>query len=230
LPEEESVSTTAVQASNVGASGSTGRIDEKLEAIVLPVSDVERAYAFYLSLGWRVDANVTNGDFRLLQLTPPGSGCSIQFGTGLTPAAPGSAQGLYLVVADVAAARQELMEGGVSVSEIFHEGTLGDRFERTPNGRISGAAPGRSSYGSFATFNDPDGNGWLLQEITTRLPGRVDPGATSYTSANELADALRRAEKAHGAHEARTGESDPNWPDWYARYMVAEQTGAELPT
>jgi len=224
------VSTTAVQRNSAGELGGVGTIDERLEAIVIPVSNVDRAYAFYVRLGWRVDANVTKGAFRLVQLTPPGSGCSIQFGSDLTAATPGSAQGLCLSVADVAAAREDLVDRGVGVSEVFHEGTLGDRFGQTPNGRIPGPAPDRGSYNSFATFGDPDGNGWLLQEITTRLPGRTDPAATSFASAGDLAAALRRAEAAHGAHEARTGQADTNWPAWYARYMVAEQTGEELPT
>jgi len=204
----------------------------KLEVVVLPVSDVDRAKEFYASLGWRLDADVAAGDdFRLIQFTPPGSECSVQFGTGLTAAAAGSAQVRYLIVSDIEAARDELVARGVEVSEVFHEGTRGARFQLPgTNGRVSGPAPDRSSYGSFASFSDPDGNGWLFQEVTTRLPGRVDPAATSFASANDLASALRRAAAAHGEHEARTGEPDPDWPDWYAEYMVREQAGEELPT
>ena len=204
----------------------------KLEVVVLPVSDVDRAKRFYETLGWRLDADIAAGDdFRLIQFTPAGSGCSVQFGTNLTSAAPGSAKGLYLIVSDIEAARDELVARGVEVSEVFHEGTGGARFHLPgTNGRVSGRAPDRSSYGSFASFSDPDGNGWLFQEVTTRLPGRVDSAATSFASANDLASALRRAAAAHGEHEKRTGEADPNWPDWYADYMVREQAGVELPT
>jgi catechol 2,3-dioxygenase-like lactoylglutathione lyase family enzyme len=206
-------------------------VDEKLEVVVIPVADVDRAKEFYLSLGWRLDADLAAGDsFRIVQLTPPGSDCSIQFGTGVTSAAPGSAQGLYLVVSDVEAARAELVTHGVEVSEVFHEGAPGARFAMDgTNGRLSGRAPDDASYGSFVSFRDPDGNGWLFQEITTRLPGRVDQAATSFASASDLADAMRRASAAHGEHEKRIGQADANWPDWYARYMVAEQAGTELP-
>ena len=202
-------------------------MDKKLEVVVIPVADAERAREFYGRLGWRLDADVSRGDFRIVQLTPPGSDCSIQFGTNLTPAPPGSAQNMYLVVSDIQAARDELTALGVEVSEVFHEGTLGDRFHDV--GRVSGAAPERGSYGSFVSFRDPDGNGWLYQEITTRLPGRVEATATSFGSARDLADAMRRAEAAHGEHEKRIGAADPDWPDWYAEYMVAEQAGTELP-
>ncbi len=205
-------------------------VDANLEVVVIPVSDVDRAKKFYETLGWRLDADVAVGeDLRLIQFTPPSSGCSIQFGTNLTPATPGSAQGLYLVVSDIDAARERLIAGGIDVSDVFHEGTLGDRFHPPTNGRLAGTAPDRGSYGSFASFYDPDGNGWLFQEVTTRLPGRIDSAATSFASANDLASALRRAEAAHGQHEARTGQADPNWPDWYAEYMVAERAGEELP-
>ncbi len=204
--------------------------DMKLEVVVVPVSDVDRAKQFYVSLGWRLDADVAADDFRLVQLTPPGSGCSIQFGANLTSAAPGSAQGLYLVVSDVEAAREELIALGVDISEVFHEGARGARFQYAANDRVSGPSPDRKSYGSFATFSDPDGNGWLFQEVTTRLPGRVDEATTSFASASDLAGALRRASAAHGQHEERTGQEDANWPDWYAAYMVREQSGQELPT
>jgi predicted enzyme related to lactoylglutathione lyase len=207
-------------------------MDTKFEVAVIPVSDVDRAKEFYGQLGWRLDADVPVGDnFRIVQLTPPGSPCSIQFGTNMTPAAPGSAQGLYLVVSDIGAARDQLTAQGASVSEIFHERALGDRF--APAGtdrRVRGPAPENGSYGSFATFSDPDGNGWLLQEVTQRLPGRVDAAETTFASAADLAGAMRRAEAAHGEHEKRIGAADPNWPDWYAAYMVAEQAGTELPS
>ena len=207
-------------------------MDEKLEVVVIPVSDVDRAKEFYGGLGWRLDADHAASDsFRIVQLTPPGSGCSIQFGTGLTSAAPGSVQGLYLAVSDIDGARAGLLARGVKVGEVFHEGAPGARFDHDgAKGRVSGPAPGHASYGSFVSFSDPDGNGWLLQEITTRLPGRVDPAVTSFGSASDLADAMRRASAAHGEHEKRIGQADADWPDWYARYMVAEQAGTELPT
>src|SRR5262249_46746385 len=162
--------------------------------------------------------------------TPPGSACSVQFGTKITPAPAGSAQGLYLIVTDIEAARAELAAGGVQVSEVFHPGTPGAQFERAGlDGRVSGPAPNHASYGSFATFKDPDGNGWLLQEITKRLPGRIDATETAFASQADLASAFRRAEAAHGEHERRTGQRDANWPEWYAAYLIAEQTGGELP-
>ena len=215
-----------------GTAGGVRNLDAKLEVLVIPVSDVDRAKEFYGSLGWRLDADVAAGeDFRLIQFTPPGSACSIQFGTNLTSAAPGSAQDLYLIVSDIAAVREEFVGRGVEVSEVFHEGTPGARFRPAgTDGRVSGPAPEHRSYGSFASFSDPDGNVWLLQEVTTRLPGRVDPAATSFGSASDLADAMRRASAAHGEHEKRIGAADANWPDWYAAYMVAEHAGTELPT
>ncbi|MCU1335024.1 MAG: hypothetical protein JWO19_605 [Bryobacterales bacterium] len=216
------------------AAMSTGvaRVDMKFEAVVIPVSDVDRAKAFYGTLGWRLDADFRfDNGFRVVQFTPPGSGCSIQFGANITPAVPGSAQGLYLIVSNIEAARGELVTRGVEVSEVFHPGTPGAQFQpEDTSGRVGGPAPDHATYGSFATFNDPDGNGWLLQEITTRLPGRIDTAATSFGSASDLASALRRAEAAHGQHEKRTGQRDENWPDWYAAFMVAEQAGTELPT
>ena len=207
-------------------------MDQKLEVVVIPVSDVDRAKEFYGGLGWRLDADFPfDNGVRIVQFTPPGSGCSIQFGSNLTSAALGSAQGLYLIVSGIGAARDELVARGVEVSEVFHEGTPGARFHHAgPNGRVSGPAPESRSYGSFVSFSDPDGNSWLFQEVTTRLPGRVDPAATSYGSVSDLADAMRRASAAHGEHEKRIGQADPNWPDWYAEYMVAEQAGTELPT
>jgi catechol 2,3-dioxygenase-like lactoylglutathione lyase family enzyme len=203
----------------------------KLEVVVVPVSDVERAKDFYMALGWRLDADVVTGDdIRLIQFTPPGSGCSIQFGTNLTSAAPGSARGLYLAVSDIEAARDQLVAQRVAVGEVFHEASLGGRFEYWMDHRVSGPAPDRTSYGSFASFADPDGNSWLLQEVTNRLPGRVDPAITSFASVSDLASAMRRASAAHGEHEKRIGQADPDWPDWYAQYMVSEQAGEELPS
>jgi catechol 2,3-dioxygenase-like lactoylglutathione lyase family enzyme len=207
-------------------------VDQKLEVVVIPVSDADRAKEFYGGLGWRLDADFPfDNGFRIVQYTPPGSGCSIQFGTNVTSAAPGSAQNLYLVVSDIEAVRDELVAHGVEVSEVFHEGTPGARFHHAgPDGGVTGPAPESGSYGLFASFSDPDGNSWLVQEVTTRLPGRVDPAATSFSSASDLAGAMRRASAAHGEHEKRTRAADPDWPDWYAEYMVAEQAGTELPT
>jgi catechol 2,3-dioxygenase-like lactoylglutathione lyase family enzyme len=193
-------------------------VDMKLEAIVIPVSDVERAQEFYKKLGWRQD--VTPPGSGVFQFTPQGSACSIQFGKSLTSAAPGSAQRTYLIVSDIETARNALVAVGIEVSEIFHFG---------PKGPVGGPDPKRQSYGSLASFSDPDGNSWLLQEITTRLPGRVDSGVTSFGSITDLVSALRRAEAAHGEHEKRTGVRDANWADWYAAYMAAEQAGTELP-
>jgi hypothetical protein len=207
------------------------KVDMKLEVVVIPVGDVGRAAGFYEGLGWRKDADLaTPGGGRILQFTPPGSPCSVLFGTGLTPAAPGSAKFLHLVVADIEAARAELAERGAAPSEVFHDRTGGyNRFD--PTARASGPDPDRRSYASFATFEDPDGNGWVLQEITTRFPGRIDTGVTSFASVTDLAGALRRAAAAHGQHEKRTGAPDPDgWPEWYAAYLAAEQSGAELPT
>jgi catechol 2,3-dioxygenase-like lactoylglutathione lyase family enzyme len=223
------MSTTAARSNDDRGIANVGTVDMNFEVVVIPVSDVDRAREFYGSLGWRLDADVAAGDdFRLVQFTPPGSGCSVQFGTNLTSAAPGSAQAMYLVVSDIETARNELAARGVALSEVFHEGTRGARFHDA--GRVVGPSPDRSSYGSFASFSDPDGNGWLLQEVTKRLPGRIDPAATSFASASELAGALRRAAAAHGEHEKRTGEADPNWPDWYADYMVRERAGDEPPS
>jgi catechol 2,3-dioxygenase-like lactoylglutathione lyase family enzyme len=216
--------------SNIESRGATAsdtptaqRIDMKLEVVVIPVSDVDRAKRFYGNLGWRFDADLAMSDqFRIVQFTPPGSPCSIQFGTGLTSATPGSAKGLYLVVSDIETARVELVDRGVEVSELFHRSGK--------EGRLSGPDPQRRSYASFASFSDPDGNGWLLQEVTARLPGRVDAHDTTFTSPTELAGALRRAEAAHGEHEKRTGRRDADWPDWYAEYIVREQAGKPLPS
>jgi catechol 2,3-dioxygenase-like lactoylglutathione lyase family enzyme len=224
------MSTTEAHSSDAGEIAGVKNVDMNLEVVVIPVSDVDRAKEFYGSLGWRLDADVApRDDFRLVQFTPPGSGCSVQFGTNLTSATPGSAQGLYLVASDIDAARDALVAGGVEASEAFHEGTGGARFDHAANARVSGPAPDHKSYGSFVSFSDPDGNEWLVQEVTTRLPGRIDPSAMSFASVNELASALRRASGAHGEHEKRIGKEDPDWPDWYAAYMVAEQAGETLP-
>jgi len=193
-------------------------VDMKLEVVVIPVSDVERAEQFYRKVGWRQD--VTPPGSGVFQFTPHGSACSIQFGKNLTSAVPGSVQRTYLIVSDVEAARNALVTAGIEVSEVFHFG---------PNGPIGGPDPEHGTYRSLATFSDPDGNSWLLQEITARLPGRIDSGVTSFGSVTDLITALRRAEAAHGEHEKRTGVRDANWADWYAAYMAAEQAGTELP-
>ncbi len=211
------------------------RADIKLEIVVVPVSDVDCAKRFYGGLGWRLDADFAAGDdFRVIQFTPPGSGCSVIFGKNVTAAAPGSAQGLYLIVSDIVAARNELLGRGVEISEVFHDaaGVYAGTDEPYLFGRlrVGGADPEQRSYRSFASFSDPDGNGWLFQEITARLPGRVDAD-TAFTWSADLAAALRRAAAAHGEHEKRTGgQHDANWPDWYAEYIVREQAGKELPS
>jgi len=208
-------------------------VDMKFEIAVIPISDVDRAKEFYANLGWRLDADFSGpDDYRVIQFTPPGSSASVIFGKNVTAAAPGSAQGLYLVVSDIEAARKDLIDRGVKVSEIFHGGNAHvgpDEPYLFGRVRVSGPDPARGTYRSFASFNDPDGNGWLFQEITARLPGRVDASDATYHSSTELAGALRRASAAHGEHEKRIGKHDDNWPDWYDAYMVAEQTGAELP-
>ena len=209
-------------------------VDMKLEIVVIPVADVSRAKAFYAGLNWRLDAEFApNADFHVIQFTPPGSGCSIIFGKNVTAAAPGSAQGLYLIVSDIVAARDELLGRGVEISEVFHgigEHAGPDEPYIFGRNRVGGPDPERGSYRSFASFHDPDGNGWLLQEITSRAPGRIDSNATSFASAADLASAMRRAETAHGAHEKLLGHRDEDWPDWYAAYMIAEQTGAPAPS
>jgi len=226
------MSMTGVSSSDASGSASVKNVDLKLEVVVIPVSDVDRAKEYYGKLGWRLDADFPfDNGFRVVQFTPPGSGCSVQFGTNITSAVPGSAQGLYLIVSDIEAARDELAARGAEVSEVFYPGTPGAQFQPDDtNGRVTGPAPDHASYSSFATFSDLDGNGWLLQEITTRLPGRIDAAETAFASTADLASALRRAAAAHGEHEKRIGEADENWPDWYAAYMVAEQAGTELPT
>jgi catechol 2,3-dioxygenase-like lactoylglutathione lyase family enzyme len=202
------------------------QVDMALEAVVIAVSDVDRAKAFYEGLGWRLDADLGAGDFRIVQFNGPGSGCSIQFGSGLTQATPGSAVNL-LVVSDIEAAHDDLAAHGVD-AVVFHDSTGGyNRF--TESVRADGPDPERRTYASFAEFRDPDGNVWQLQEITARLPGRVDSRTATFDSVDELARALKRAEAAHGEHEKRTGERDENWPAWYAAFMLAEQTGGEPP-
>jgi catechol 2,3-dioxygenase-like lactoylglutathione lyase family enzyme len=223
------MSSTEVRSGGVVGGASVAHVDMKLEVVVIPVSDVDRAKQFYEGLGWRLDVDIARGDdFRIVQLTPPGSGCSIQFGTNVTSAAPGSAESLYLIVSDIEAARDALVTHGAEVSEVFHEETGGARFHEA--GRAAGPSPDRSTYGSFASFSDPEGNSWLLQEITTRLPGRIDSAATEFSSTSDLSKAMRRASVAHGEHEKRIGAADENWPDWYSAYMVAERAGTELPT
>jgi catechol 2,3-dioxygenase-like lactoylglutathione lyase family enzyme len=226
------MSETEVGSTEAGGSARAGSVDLKLEVVVIPVTDVERAKEFYGRLGWRLDADFPfDNAFRVVQFTPPGSGCSIQFGTNMTSAPPGSARGLYLIVSDIEAACSELLARGAGVSGVFHAGTPGAQFQPDgTSGRLSGPAPDHDSYGSFATFTDPDGNGWLVQEVTTRLPGRVETAETAFASSADLASALRRAEAAHGEHEKRTGQRDENWPDWYATYIAAEHSGQGLPT
>ena len=224
---------TEVRSETVTEAPKAGTIDMKFEIVVIPVSDVDRAKAFYGALGWRLDADFAGDDFPVIQFTPPGSGCSVIFGRNVTAAAPGTAQGLYLVVSDIETARTELLGRGVKVSEVFHgaDGVYAGPDEPYLFGRnrVGGPHPEHGSYRSFVSFRDPDGNGWLLQEVTTRAPGRVE-GDTAFGSAAELRAALWRAATAHGEHEKRNGgEYDANWPDWYAAYMVAEQAGTALP-
>jgi catechol 2,3-dioxygenase-like lactoylglutathione lyase family enzyme len=199
------------------------RVATKLEVALIPVSDVDRAKEFYTRLGWRLDDDIVMGnDFRVVQFTPSGSGCSISFGKGVTTAEPGSFRG-GLIVSDIEAAHQELAARGIRASEVFH----GSPF--SPAGRISGPDPEHKSYSSYVAFEDPDGNAWIVQEVTRRLPGRIDPATTTFATANDLAGAIRRAGAAYGEREKRNGQRDANWPDWYAAYMAAEQVGAEPP-
>jgi catechol 2,3-dioxygenase-like lactoylglutathione lyase family enzyme len=208
------MSTTEDQSRHAGGPASVD--DMKLEVITIPVSDVDRATEFYRSLGWRQDVTPPG----VVQFTPPGSACSVQFGPNRTAAAPGSAQNTFLIVSEIEATRERLAAAGVAIGEVFHRG---------PDGPVSGPDPEHGSYRSYATLSDPDGNSWLFQEITERLPGRVDQAGTTFATVNDLASAMRRASIAHGEHEKRIGKADANWPDWYAAYMVAEQAGTELP-
>ena len=223
---------SATEVHNANGDATVGRVDMHLEVDIIPVSDVDRAKAFYERLGFRLDADDAPLDgLRIVQFTPPGSSASVTFGKGLTTAAPGSAEG-GLTVSDIEAAHDELAGRGIDVSDIWH----GPPFP--VEARQPGPDPERTSYGSFFYLNDPDGNTWLVQEVTTRLPGRIDAAETGFASTADLQSALRRAEAAHLEHQKRTGRShlfhrsgqDENWPAWYASYMVAEQAGTDLPT
>jgi catechol 2,3-dioxygenase-like lactoylglutathione lyase family enzyme len=219
------MSTTEVRSGKTTDNPTVGKADMKLEVVTIPVSNVDRSKEFYAGLGWRLDIDADMGDgYRVIQFTPPGSGCSVAFGAGVTPAEAGSAHHLELVVSDIVAVREELVRLGAKPTEVFH----GSPFNEAA--RINGPDPGRKSYASYAIFEDPDGNSWTVQEVTTRLPGRIDSGVTSFSSSSDLASAMRRASAAHDDHERRRGgDYDVNWPDWYAAYMVAEQSGAEPP-
>ena len=219
------MSTSASRSKDATTDARDGQMALKLEVVVIPVSDLDRAKEFYSRLGWRLDGDFSKAGERALQFTPPGSQCSIIFGNKVTSAAPGSARGLYLIVSDIEAARDELVRRGVEVGEVFHYAAGPAPF----GGEVRGAAPDHVSYGSYAKFSDPDGNGWLLQEVTTRFAGRVADD-TTYTSVGDLAQALRRAEAAHGQHEKRIGQRDADWPNWYADYIVREQAGRPLPS
>jgi catechol 2,3-dioxygenase-like lactoylglutathione lyase family enzyme len=229
----DTTETSVLRARSETAIDTSGaRLELRLEAVVIPVSDVDRAKQFYGRLGWRLDADFAfDNGFRVVQFTPPGSACSIQFGTDITSAAPGSARGLYLIVSDIEAGRAALVARGAEVSEVFHAGAPGAQFR--PDGardRLSGPAPDHASYRSYATFRDPDGNGWVVQEVTKRLPGRVEAAGAAFASTHDLARALQRAAAAHGEHEKRTGQPDVEWADWYADYIVREQAGEEPPS
>jgi catechol 2,3-dioxygenase-like lactoylglutathione lyase family enzyme len=206
------------------------RSDMKFEFIVIGVSDIDRAKDFYSAIGWTLDMDfVRDEGFRVIQFTPPGSYCSIIFGQGITTNSPGSAKGLYLVVSDIETARAGLLAAGAKVSEIFHD--AGGVFHHAGgNDRVQGTAPQRRSYGSFAEFGDPDGNGWLLQEVTVRLPGHGLPDGTRFSSPVELSGALRRAHAAYEAQRNGMGLQHPDWTTWYADYIVLEQAGKALPT
>jgi catechol 2,3-dioxygenase-like lactoylglutathione lyase family enzyme len=206
--------------SSEATDASAVKVDMKLEVVVIPVADVNRSKAFYKKLGWRLDADFAfDNGFRVVQFTPPGSGCSVQFGTKITTAAPGSAQGLYLIVSDVETARRDLVARGVEVSDVFHTSSAGAQFRPDSNGRVSGPDPSHRSYFTFATFNDLDGNGWLLQELTTRLPGR---GLSNFDVAS-MTELLRETEEHHGKYEPTAPKH--HWSGWYAAYIVARQNG-----
>jgi len=234
LATESSAAPASVCSKDAAKYASVATVAAKLEVIVIPVSDVDRAKEFYRTLGWRLDADFDSGkNYRVVQFTPPGSGCSIIFGTNVTQALPGSVRGLYLIVSDIEAARDHLLDRGVNVSNVFHaaSGIYAGPDEPYLFGRrrVSGPDPEHGSYRSFASFRDPDGNGWLFQEVTARLPGRIDSATTTFPSANDLANAIRRAAAAHLDHEKRIADADANWPDWYADYMVREHAGQPLP-
>jgi catechol 2,3-dioxygenase-like lactoylglutathione lyase family enzyme len=223
---------SATEVHGTSPDASVGQVDMKFEVQIIPVSDVDRAKEFYERLGWRLDSDVAPLEgLRIVQFTPPGSATSVNFGQGITTAAPGSAEG-GLIVSDIEAARDELVSRGIDVSDIWH----GPPFP--VEARQPGPDPERTSYGSFLYFTDPDGNTWLVQEVTTRLPGRMNAAETGYVSATDLESALRRAERAHGEHEKHSGRShlfhrsnhDENWVAWYAAYMVAEQAGTDQPS
>jgi catechol 2,3-dioxygenase-like lactoylglutathione lyase family enzyme len=217
------MSQTAISIKEQNYDASVARVDTKLEVELIPVSDVERSKQFYQRLGWRLDADDAPAqNVRIVQFTPPGSGCSVTFGKGLTAAAPGSAAA-GLIVSDIEAAHDELIRRGIDATEMWH----GAPFPL--EARLRGPDPKRMSYGSFFSFNVPDGNTWLVQEVTTRHPGRIDSAATTFGSANDLASAMRRAAAAHDEHEKRNGARDGDWPGWYAAYMAAEQAGTKLP-
>ncbi|MFM0114988.1 VOC family protein [Paraburkholderia nemoris] len=219
--QSDSAPATAAAGNNI--------VDMKIEVVVIPVSDVDRAKWFYAGLGWKLDVDIAKDDeFRVVHFTPPGSQCSVLFGKGVTTEEPGSAQGLHLIVSDIEAARTTLIERGVDVSAAFHD--IGGLFHHAgEEGRVPGPHPARASYGSFAAFNDPDGNGWVFQEVTARLPGRVHH-STTFSSSKDLANALCRAAAAHGEYEKVTGKHDENWPHWYAEFIVGEQSGDLMAT
>lgn len=222
------MSTKELPASESAGTATATISDMKLEVVIIPVSAVDRSKEFYARLRWRVNGDFQfDSGFRVIQFTPPGSKCSVEFGAELTTAELGYARDFYLIVSDISAARKEIVSRGVDISEVFHP--AGAQFQpEDAESRLSGADPGQTSYRSFAAFSGPDRNRWLLQEVTARLPGRV-AGDTTYSSVADLSKALQRAAAAHGWHESRAGKADPNWPDWYAEYMVREQSGEELP-
>ena len=212
------MSSTQTLSEHAARTATVAAVDLKVEVIPLPVSDVDRAKRFYEGLGWRVDADFAAGDeWRVVQLTPPGSPCSVMLGKGFTTAAPGSLQGTFLVVDNLEAARAELVRRGADVTEVFHfENSL--LRASTTKGRTPGRDPENRSYFSFASFSDPDGNSWLLQEVTTRFPGR---GFSSDVAT--LTELLRETEKRHGEYEATSPKH--HWSEWYAAYIVARERG-----
>lgn len=214
------MATSSATNNEPASDASAAKVDMKFEVIVIPVADVDRSKAFYTKLGWRLDADFPyDNGFRIVQFTPPGSGCSVQFGAKITTAAPGSAQGLYLIVSNLEAARKALFARGVEVSEVFHTLKPGAQFRPESDGRASGPDPGSRSYSSFVTFSDPDGNTWLFQEITTRLPGR----GLGNLDVSTLTELLVETEQHHGEYEPTAPKH--HWSGWYAAYMVARQDG-----